>query len=284
MKTIACLTLFLFCCLALPAIGQTDKSNEPWSVNEGTLVGAGGYNIKDSYLSDLKYTGWGLRVMNERMKVTRLADYRISRQQIIGVDVSSTHNPAENTSDFSGFVDYTLGYHYRFQVLPNLKLLAGASAHFMGGFIYNTRNSNNPASAKVDIDLNISAVALYNVQIGNYPLTLRYQLEIPFAGALFSPHYGQSYFEIFNQGNTSGIIRFSSFHNKLAMKNYITADFPVGNLTVRAGYLNSSYRLSVSNIDSHILSNSFVIGIVKEFVAFGGKRLKHTHKYKSAYY
>lgn len=283
MKTTACLIL-LFCCLALPAIGQTDKSDEPWSVNEATLVGAGGYNLRDSYLSDLKYTGWGVRVMNERMKITRLADYRISRQQIIAVDVSSTNNPAENTSDLAGFVDYTLGYHYRFAPLPNLKLLAGASSHFMGGFIYNTRNSNNPASAKMDIDLNISAIAIYNLEIGNYPITFRYQLEMPFVGALFSPHYGQSYFEIFNQGNTSGIVQFSSFHNKLAIKNYITVDFPVSSFTLRVGYLNSSYRLDVSNIESHIISNSFVIGIVKEFVAFGGKRLKNTHQYKSAYY
>lgn len=270
--------------LILPVAAQSDKRDEPWSVNEATLIGAGSYNIKDSYLSDLKYTGWGLRVMNERMKTTRLADYNISRQQIINVDVSSTHNPAENTNDFAGFVDYTLGYHYRFSVLPGLKLLAGTSVHFMGGFIYNTRNSNNPASAKVDLDLNLSAMALYNLRIKEYPLTFRYQVEMPFAGTLFSPHYGQSYFEIFNQGNASGIVQFSSFHNKLALKNYITADFPVCNFTVRAGYLNSSYRLDINNIKSHFISHSFMIGIVKEFVSFGGKRLKHTRQYKSAYY
>lgn len=276
--------MLLFLYLILPVAAQSDRRDEPWSVNEATLVGAGRYNIKDSYLSDLKYTGWGLRVMNERIKATRLADYNISRQQRISVDVSSTHNPAENTHDFAGFVDYTLGYHYRFSVLPGLKLLAGTSAHFMGGFIYNTRNSNNPASAKVDLDLNLSAMALYNLRIKEYPLTFRYQVEMPFAGALFSPHYGQSYFEIFNQGNASGIVQFSSFHNKLALKNYITVDFPVCNFTVRAGYLNSSYRLNVNNIKSHLISHSFMIGIVKEFVSFGGKRLKQTRQYKSAYY
>ena len=49
------ITLYLSSSLA----AQEDKGEQPWSVNEATLVGAGGYNIKDSYLSPLKYTGWG---------------------------------------------------------------------------------------------------------------------------------------------------------------------------------------------------------------------------------
>jgi len=126
-------------------------------------------------------------------------------------------------------------------------------------------------------------MALYTLRIRSYPLTFRYQFEIPFAGILFSPHAGQSYYEIFSQGNRSGIVPFTSFHNKQAMKNYLTVDFPIGKLTFRAGYLNNLYYLDVNGIRSHILSNSFVIGFVKEFIAFGGKRTQST-RHKSAYY
>ena len=169
-------------------------------------------------------------------------------------------------------------------VLPGLKLLAGGAVHGMGGFIYNTRNGNNPASAKADIDLNISAMAIYKLRVKEYPMTLRYQFTIPFAGVLFSPHYGQSYYEIFNLGNASGVVQFNSFHNKFAMKNFFTVDFPVCNFTIRAGYLNSSYRTDVNGIQSHIISHSFMIGLVKEFISFGGKRLKNTQRFRSAYY
>lgn len=296
MKPATCLICF-FLFLTLPAYAQQDEEREPepltdlsdlpWSVNDGTLVGVGGYKLMDTYLSPgkkLDYTGWGLRILNERMKMTHLAGYRISRQQLINVDVASTDNPAGTATDFAGFADYTLGYHYHFPLLPGLKLLAGASVHGMAGFIYNTRNGNNPASAKADIDLNLSGMAIYSFKIKNYPLTVRYQLTVPFAGVLFSPHYGQSYYEIFNLGNSGGVIQFNSFHNKFALKNYLTVDFPAGNLTVRAGYLHSTYYTDVNSLQSHIVSHTFLIGLVKEFVAFGGKRLKNTGKYRSAYY
>lgn len=287
MKQTACLIAFFFC-MALSITAQSNRKDKPWSVNEGTMVGVGAYNIMDTYLSpgkEAKYDGWGLRILNERMKMVRLADYRISRQQILNVEVASTRNGARAATDFAGVVDYSLGYHYHFRLMPGLKVLAGASAHGLAGFIYNTRNSgNNPASAKADIDLNLSALVIYELKIKDYPLTLRYQMDMPFAGILFSPHFGQSYYEIFNLGNSSGVIQFNSFHNKFAMKNYFTIDFPVCNLTIRTGYMNSMYRTDVNGIQSHILSNSFVIGFVKEFTTFGGKRLRNIEKYSSAYY
>ena len=151
------------------------------------------------------------------MKLTRLADSRISRQQLFDVDLSLTDNGAGTTNTLNGFIDYSLGYHYRFEPINNLTLLAGASARLMAGFIYSTKASNNPASVKADFDLNVSAMVLYHLSIRNYPMTLRYQVETPFIGMLFSPHFGQSYYEIFDQGNSSGIVPFTSFHNKQAL-------------------------------------------------------------------
>lgn len=281
-RILSCLLLLFW---SIPAFPQEEEPTEP--VNAATLIGFGGYNLMDTYLtpgSRIPYTGWGLRVMNERTKMTRLADHCISRQQIFNADIASIRNGAGTTQAFSGFLDYTLGYHYHFHPIPALKLLAGASVHAMGGFIYCTRVSNNPASAKADLDLNLSAQAIYNFQIRNYPLTLRYQAEIPFIGILFSPHYGQSYYEIFDRGNKSGIVPFTSFHNKLAMKNYLTVDFLVGKFTFRAGYLNSLYYLDVNQIQSHIISHSFVIGFVREFIAFGGRKMQQTSKHNSVYY
>lgn len=280
--------MFLFLCLALPLMAQSDEDEVLRSTNESTMVGIGGYNLRDTYLSpstDINYTGWVARILNERMKVVRLSDYKISRQQLINVEFGSTRNGAETANEYAGFVDYSLGYHYRFpQLLPGLKVLTGASARLSGGFIYNTRNSNNPVSGKADFDLNLSAMAIYNFKIQDFPLTLRYQAEIPFAGVLFSVHKGEPYYFL-TQGSADGIVRFSSFHNKFAMRNYFTLDIPVSNFTVRVGYLNSMYRTDVNSIKTHILSNSFMVGLVKEFVSFGGKRLKKdAHRYRSAYY
>lgn len=255
-----------------------------YSTNEATLIGAGKYFMKDSYLSPLKYDGWGLRVLNERIKKISLEDGKISRQQLLNVDFSSTINPSETARSFTGFVDYSLGYHYRFNLMRNMRLLVGSSAQAQAGFIYNTRNGNNPASAKLSLNLNASAMLLYSFKIKNYPLTFRYQLETPFAGAAFSPHYGQSYYEIFNLGNHKDVVKFTSFHNQLAFKNYITLDFPIRNFTIRTGLMNSSNRMNLNGINSHVISNSFMIGFVHEFISFGGKRQHQSILLDSAYY
>ena len=41
---------------------------------------------------------------------------------------------------------------------------------------------------------------------------------------------------------------------------------------------------AANGIQSHIISHSFMIGLVKEFISFGGKRLKNTQRFRSAYY
>jgi hypothetical protein len=264
--------------------GQENDEEIPRSMNEGTLLGFGTSNIKDTYLSPFNYNGWGARILNERMKTISAGKGRYSRQQIINVDITSTRNPAENVNDFGTFIDYSLSYHYRIPFGSSIKLLAGLSTHLMGGFIYNTRNGNNPLSAKVDIDLGISMIILYGLKVKDHPLTLRYQTELPFGGLFFSPPYGISYYEMFNEGNTSDVIAFNSFHNKFAVKNYLTVDIPIRHFTLRLGYLNSLYYSETNDINTHMISHSFMIGWVKEFIVLGGKRSNNKSRVNSSYY
>lgn len=269
-------------CFSFPLSAQSGDEDIPRTMNEGTLIGLGTSQIKDTYLSPFNYTGWGMRILNERMK--NLSSGKFSRQQIINVDITSTKNPAENVSDFGAFVDYSLGYHYRMNASPNFKILTGLSGHILGGFVYNTRNGNNPLSAKVDIDLGFSTLFLWNTRINKLPLTIRYQAEVPFMGVFFAPEYGLSYYEMFNVGNLSDVVSFNSFHNKFAMKNYVTVDIPLKSITLRVGYLNSLYYSDIKDINSHIISNSFMIGWVKEFISLGGKRSKHKQRTHSPFY
>ena len=254
------------------------------SINEGTLIGAGGYMMKDSYLSNEKYGGVGFRFMNERMRLTKLANNKISRQNIVNVDISSTMNGARNANFLSAFVDYSYGLHYRFYPDPFFKILVGGSARGMLGMVYNTRNGNNPLTVHADFDLHFSLVAIYEFRIKRAPFAVRYQFESPVMGVLFSPDYMQSYYEIFSLGNTAEIYKFNSLRNKFAMRNYLTLDFPVRNMTVRVGYFGSYYATNINEIDRYIISNNVMIGFVKEFVAFGGREMRKRNLFNSAYY
>ena len=273
--------MVLFFSVNTSAQGDEDKV---YSTNEATLIGAGKYFLKDTYLSPLKYDGYGISVLNERMKIIKLGGGKVSRQQLLNVDLSSSLNPAETVRTLSGFVDYSLGYHYRLTPMRNMRVLVGSSAQGEAGFIYNTRNGNNPASAKLGLNLNASALVLYTFKIKNYPITLRYQLESPFMGVAFSPQYGQSYYEIFSLGNNDGVVQFTSFHNQLAFRNYATVDLPVGNFTIRTGIMNNSNRMTLNGIKTNVISNSFMIGFVREFISFGGKKQHNNALLNSAYY
>ena len=262
----------------------------PRSTNSATLVGVGGYNLMDTYLSpgapERNYTGIGFSVLHERMQLTRLADQRISRQQLFRGELARTENAAATATDLAGFATYSLGYHYHLTApLPDLQLLFGAMAQGWLGFIYNTRNGNNPASTKADADLRLSAMAFYTLRIKGYPIRLRYQGAIPFAGVCFSPHYNQSYYEIFDLGNHAGVVQFNSFHNKWAYQQLLTADFPIGGLTLRIGFLGNYYRTNLNAIESHVVSRSIVIGLAVETVKVASLfRKGATAPSHSAYY
>ena len=277
MKKTVCFFCFSVFTLALHA-----QANEPHrSVNEATLIGCGGYKIKNTYLSAVKYNGWGINVLNERMKLIRP---RISRQQTLHLDGLTVSHPAGTSRTYAGFIDYAYGLHYHFRATPDLKILAGGAAGAMLGFVYNMQNGNNPAALHVDLDMRLSAAVIYTFRLHHYPLTVRYQTALPIAGALFSPHYGQSYYEIFGVGNSDGVIQCFSLHNKWAFRNYLTVDLPVGNWTVRLGYLNDLYQTKVNGIQTDYVSHSFMVGMVKEWISLGGKRLRKTQLYQSAYY
>jgi len=281
MKNICIIISFLCIFYSLDAQTDTDKSN---SINEGTMIGIGGYHIKNTYLSPVIYAGTGIRFINERMKMLATSDQKISSYQALDIDLSSVRNPASTVAAIAGFADYSFGYHYRFQPFQSFKLLTGASVKGMFGFVYNTQSANNPIATHIDLDLNVSAMGIYTFRIKNYPLTCRLQTDFPLAGALFTPAYGQSYYEIFGLGNTSGIVGFSSLHNKFAMRNYFSVDFSVLMITFRLGYLNSFYSTDIKNIQTRYISHNLLIGFVKEFITFSGKNLKKEHGFRSAFY
>lgn len=252
---------------------QNDDQEEAINlIYRSTLIGGGAYSIRDTYLSPFEYTGFGIRLLDERSRMTRLMKGNLSNQQIIHIDFSSTDNPAETASEYAFMLDYSYGGHYHFRPLPQLKLLAGVQSNLHLGAIYNTRNGNNPVSAKAGLHLNFSGIADYRLRIGKQPLSLRYQADLPFVGCLFSPHYGQSYYEI-SLGNHDGLINFSHFGNYFVMKNYLTAELPLKPFTLRLTYLNSYYQTNIHSLKTQIKSHTLMIGFVKEIFSVQPKHL-----------
>ena len=229
-----------------------------------TLYGAGFTNVFDTYLSPQEYRGVEFRVSRESMRITRWMDGRVSLQTLFQAHVGYTHNRVDNNKTFSGLANWNYGLHYHFRLTDNFRLLAGGVGDFNGGFVWNLRNGNNPASARAYANLDASGMAIWDLRVRNRLVTLRYQANLPLLGVMFSPHYGQSYYEIFSLGNAGGVVRFTSLHNQPSLRQMLTADFPVGRVRMRLAYVCDIQQSALNKIKTHTYSHVFMVGFVKE--------------------
>ena len=259
------LVLLLVVCLPFLVFAQGDSIPLHRLTSHSWMVGAGRTNRLDTYLSPLEYTGPELRVMRETMRPTRWLDGRLSTQTLVVGGAAYTHSPTDNGKAWCGQIDASFGYHYNWTPLPGLRLLAGA--HLAGGigFQYNTRNGNNPAQARVDIALEASVAAIYRFKLKEKWFSARLQLDAPVVGAMFTPNYGQSYYELFSLGHYDHNVRFTYPGNAPTMRGLLTLDIPVATAVLRMGYLVDIRQSNVNYLKRHAWTHAFMIGCVKHF-------------------
>jgi hypothetical protein len=270
MKEITALLVFLIA-LSGSVSAQCDSLQANRYVTRSTTYGLGYTNILDTYLTPQEYTGMEGRVARETIRMTKLFDGNISVQNFFQANLSYTHNNAEDNNTFAGLVNWNYGLHYQFRINENLKLLAGGLSDINGGFVYNLRNSNNPASAKVYANFAASGMAIYRFKIKNYQMVARYQANVPLIGALFSPNYGQSYYEIFTLGNSDGVVKFTTLKNQPSIRQMFTFDFPVRYSKIRLSYLWDIQQSKVNQLKTHTYSHIFMVRFVKDLYLIHNK-------------
>lgn len=233
-----------------------------------TMVGVGMANVLDTYLSPYNYTGPELRVVRETERMTRLWHGRISNQSLIELNASHLENRTGTAKEWAGGIRYSMGWHYNFMPVSGFCFRTGMLASGYAGAVYNTRNGNNPAQAKVDVTIDLSASVIYVLRMAAHSsVVLRYQLNMPFVGVAFSPNYGQSYYEIFSLGNYDHNAVLVYPGNMPSMRHLLTADIPLGNSAalLRVGYSGQFDQASFNELRYHSYSHSFMIGFVKCF-------------------
>lgn len=243
---------------------QTDATPLDKITTNAKMIGWGYVDVLDTYLSPERYKGWQVNYLSHT--TNEREDRCISTLSVHQGSFAHANNRAGTANEMQAMYHFAYAWHYNWYLLnQRLNVKAGGMLNTHLGMLYNTRNSNNPMQAKVGLNVAPSVMASYRFCIKNKPLTVRYEADAPLLGMMFSPNYGQSYYEIFSEGNYDHNVVVTHPINALSLRQMLTLDFSVYKTTFRIGYLGDYQQAHVNHLRYHTYSHVLVLGIVKKF-------------------
>ncbi len=222
-------------------------------------VGVGYADELDTYLGQEKFTGWELRYGAESLR----------RKQGSGVTREVTHQALFTMAGTRGNSHCYLVALYNLHLgaygtihLPTdrVELMVGGLADATLGGAYNTRNSNNPAQARVSLSIDPAVRVKWRFRVAKKPMELHYHAAMPLIGLAFSPAYGQSYYEIFSEGNYDNNCVVTSPFSGVQLYQKLSLAFRLGHSTMSIGYLGDVRQMEANSLKYHHYTHALAIG------------------------
>ena len=228
------------------------------------MVGIGPTKLLDTYLTPEKFSGTGFTYLyiKDYAPADSLRHWTTTIEHEL--DFSSTKDRSGNANDLEGTYNLYWGRYYNVRPIQNLRLQLGAAANANLGFVYNMTSSNNPAQARTAINIMPSAKAAYDFSIARQPFTVSYGLMLPLVGVMFSPNYGQSYYEIFAKGNYDHNIVPTTFISAPTFRQMASIDWHFSaRWALRLAYLGNYQQAQVNNLKQHTYTHRVMLGITR---------------------
>ena len=244
------------------SFAQEDLASEV--LNPGQFVRSGStFNLGlitscfDSYLSPNNYMGLEVSALGESWHRSSKND-RLFLQSLYDTSVGLTEG-GSNSIAFVANEVLSDAWAWRIARLGIVDFYAGPEWQGRFGMVYNTRNSNNPANMKLGLHLGGMAMAEVRYRILHIPVRTSYQWDLPVVGAVFSPQYSQSYYEIFTLKHYAGTIHFVSPFNGFSLRRILTTDLTLRNSIIRLTMESDSYQYRTST--NNYAYRSFRLGV-----------------------
>lgn len=234
-------------------------------------IQAGSSHLADTYLSPLKFNGWHTGIGYERMQAMKFNPQKWIMQMKFNLNVDNASATYSTSNLWYAGLDFSWSMMHRWKLPYNITLAAGGAARLDLGCVYNSRNGNNPASAKAALTVDVTGFAAWNYKICNLPFTLRYQPSIPLTGAFFAPDYGELYYEIY-LGNHKNLAHCAWWGNYFRMDNLLTLDLHFGSTSLRLGYSGNILSTKINHTVTNKFTNSFLIGIAGEWISINPRK------------
>ena len=199
------------------------------------FIGIGSTHLLDTYISQEKFSGAGLTYLylREYNKPDKNWHSIIEHE----IDLSSDKDRSGSASEIEGGYNLYWGKYCRWKFFGDRLLLqAGGLVNANLGFIYNMTSSNNPAQARVSLNLMPSGIATYSFQLWR------------------------------KRGDYDHNIVPTTFVSAPTLRHLLTLDWQARKTwSLRIGYLGNYQQAQVNNLKQHVYVHRIVIGFVHSF-------------------
>ena len=251
----------------LPLFALAERSPQPTDPDtlnprvERTLLFGVGYNsLYDSYLSPLNYGG-------PTLSFTRLGERRHGLEgrntfvTLFDLNGTQATNPSGNGIAWDVEMQFDAGWRRRLTPLRSAwQWSMGALGALHLGGTYNQRNGNNPAQARAAVDVAFSTALRHPFRLMGRRFVWNSQLDVPLVGVMFTPNYGQSYYEIFSLGNTDRNVMPTTPFSAPSLRLLTTLSIPLRRSCITVGYKADIRQSHVHHLERHAWNHTFVIG------------------------
>ena len=255
---ICLLTILLLVPAVTCAQQRQDTIHTTQQIYRTTAIAIGATDRLDTYLSPQSYKGTTARFLSTVLRCrANKWDTVLSHEGAADI----THNNADNADAISGHYDFSFAMMKRWSLMDNrLTLRAGGMTSLYLGFAYNTRNyANNPAQGYASWNVGLAGMTTYSLRIGRWTMPITYSMRLPLMGIMFSPAYGQSYYELFYGGKYDDNIVLTDI-TVPTLRHELTIDLPLWKkVSLRIGYLGDIRQAKPNHLKQHEYTHSFII-------------------------
>ena len=218
------------------------------------LMGIGSANVMDTYLSpySYKYNDVRIDIICENLRKKGVDG--------VGLHLATMENMARNVREYDIGLYVQSSYYLLQKSMGAFGVKVGPMGYLYVGGLYNERNGNNPAQARLSLMADLAALATYDFSLWNKNFQLEYSLDIPFVGVAYSPQFGQSYYEQFMLGDYDHNCVFAHFVNTPSIRHRLLLNFPFFNKRWFVGYNGVMDQSKYNGLRYHSYSHQFIIG------------------------
>lgn len=221
----------------------------------------GGTSVKASYLSPLAYTGTRWGVSGSWSKAMPFNPEKAIMEFNLDGNFCNLLNPAQTARMVGIYGDFSWNMMWRKRLPKDFQVTSGGGIMIEGGAYYLLRNSNNPVQAMANFSLQICASVSKHFTIGKLPILVSDKIKLPSLGVFFCPGYGETYYEIY-LGNHKDLAHAGWWGNNFRLDNLFSVALDLGKTAMEIGYRLNVYNQWANNLNTKIVTNSFVIGII----------------------